>query len=180
MTTRMTFARGVAGAAMVVAVVSGVLCAFAFFTCVVPELRESLERFQIALLILFVASVSVSAICAGIVRSGEEPRKRSKVKEVLVRVALCLLLFMGPFFFTTGHVCHVKAKERASQQDMLLARDGYYENPYWEKQLLCDFLGVVCMGSWCLWLWAAFLFKLAESTAKMCRKYKSQEKGTNP
>lgn len=55
--------------AKVVAVSSGVLGSLALFICVVPELRESHERFQIAMLILFVASVSVSAICAGIVRS---------------------------------------------------------------------------------------------------------------
>ena len=178
MNTRMMFARAVAGAAMVVAVVSGVLGALAFFTCVVPELRGSHERFQIAMLILFVASVSVSAICAGIARSGEAPRKRSEVKDVLVRVAFYLLFFMGPFFLTEGHRYHVKAKERESQQDMLLARDGYYENPYWEKHWLCDFLGVVCLGSWSLWLWSAFLFKLAESTADVCRKFKSQSNGT--
>ena len=165
--------------AKVVAVSSGVLGSLALFTCVVPELRESHERFQIAMLILFVASVSVSAICAGIVRSGEAPRKRSKVKSILVRVAPYLLLFMGLFFLTEGHVYHVKAKGRKSQQDMLLARDGYCENPYWEKQLLCDFLGVVCLGSCGLWLWSAFLFKLAESTANVCRKSKSQSKGIN-
>ena len=179
MNKRMMFARAVAGAARVIAVLSGVLGALAFFTCVVPELRESHERFQIAMLILFVASVSVSAICAGIVRSGEEPRRRSRVKTIFVRVAFYLLFLMGPFFLTTGHGYYVKAKERESQQDMLLARDGHYENPYGEKQRLCDFLGVVCLGSWGLWLLAAFLLKLAESTANVCRKLKSQSKGTN-
>ena len=178
MTTRMMFARAVAGWAKVVAVVSSVLGALAFFTCVVPEQEENLERFQIAMLILFLASVSMSAICAGIVRSAEPPRKRSIAKEVVVRVAFCLLFFMGPFFLTEGHLYHIKAKERESQQDMLLARDGYYENPYWERQWLCDFLGIVCLGSWIVWLWSSFLFKLAESTANVCCKYKSQPKGT--
>ena len=45
--------------AKVVAVSLGVLGSLALFTCVVPELRESHERFQIAMLILFVASLNL-------------------------------------------------------------------------------------------------------------------------
>ena len=90
--------------AKVVAVSSGVLGSLALFTCVVPELRESHERFLIAMLILFVASVSVSAICAGIVRSSEAARgvwfegresRRTYLIKTLVYIGSTLLLLFG-------------------------------------------------------------------------------------
>ncbi len=170
MNARKTVMRSVAFTAMAVAVFSGILGTLALFISVVPEWEKGLARFQIASLILFLVSVSLYAVCAGIVRSGEAPRKGSKAKTICVRVAFYLLFLLGPLFLTVGHSYYVKAKERASQQDMLLARDGYYENPYWEKQQLCDFLGIASLGSWCAWIGSAFLFKVAGSIAGKCRK----------
>ena len=159
-------ARTIAKVSMAVAAFSGVLGAIALFVCVVPWQEEGLACFQIVMLVLFLVSVSLCAVSSGIARSGEAPCKRSRAKALFARGASCLLFLMGIFFLVAGHGYYVRAMERESQQNVLLARDGHYENPYWEKSWLCDFLGIASLGSWCLWHWLSFLSKVAESTAR--------------
>ena len=167
------------------AVAFGVLWLFSASICVVPELEAANSRFCLLMLILSLTAASLSAVFAGVARARDRWSNRSiqsstlrsttngkmamvlrkSTRNCLWKMALCLLPIIGVGFLTVGHIYHVKAKVRKSQQGMYLERDGHYENPYWERQTICDLLGMACIGGWGLWCWLSFLGKCAELTS---------------
>ena len=164
------------------AVAFGVLWLFSASISVVPELEAANSRFCLLMLILSLTAASLSAVFAGVARARDRWSNRSiqsstllsttnekmamalrkSTRNCLWKMALCLLPLIGAGFFAVGHMYYVMAKGRESQQNMYLERDGHYENPYWERQTICDFLGMACIGGWGLWCWLSFLGKCAE------------------
>ncbi len=164
------------------AVAFGVLWLFSASISVVPELEAANSRFCLLMLILSLTAASLSAVFAGVARARDRWPIRSiqsstlrsttngkmamvlrkSTRNCLWKMALCLLPLIGAGFLSVGHMYYVMAKGRESQQNIYLERDGHYENPYWERQTICDFLGMACIGGWGLWCWLSFLGKCAE------------------
>ena len=70
---------------------------------------------------------------------------------------------------STGHSLYVRAQVRESERNEILKKHGYYENPYWELHLLCDIGGMACFGMLGLWVYVAFLHKVAELLSRGAR-----------
>ena len=129
---------------------------------VAPWQEEEHQKFSLFLACGFLLLASLTAILYGVIK-GCKPRIRdSKAKRVFSWILFFALLFAGSDLLTEGHAFYVKAKQRESEQKVILRDNGYYENPYWTWHSLCDIGGVACFGILGLWIYAAFLYKVAE------------------
>ena len=133
---------------------------------VVPWLEETFRRLSLFLTCGFLLFISLTAILYGVIKGCEPRIKDSKAKRVSAWILFFALLFAGSDLLTEGHVFYVKAKQRESERKVILRDNGYYENPYWTWHSLCDTGGVACFGILGLWLYAAFLHKVAELVSR--------------
>ena len=136
------------------------------FITVVPWQEEEHQRVLLFLACVFLLLVSLTAILYGVIKGCEPRIKDSKAKRVSAWILFFALLFAGSDLLTEGHAFYVKAKQRESEQKVILRDNGYYENPYWTWHSLCDTGGVACFGILGLWLYAAFLHKVAELVSR--------------
>lgn len=159
------------------AVVLGVFTLMAWAVTVAPWQEESwyalCARTSVATLVL----AMLSAAFRGIVRAKQPPQKTARWKRIAVRVAFWLLIPLGAVTLSEGHVCHVKAEQLEAQQQEILARTGYYHNPYWDWQLVCDALGYACFGGWLLWTWLALVAQASGSVASWVGKHNAARFG---
>jgi hypothetical protein len=136
---------------------------------VAPKLEEAHHTIAIVLSCGFLFFVSSSAILYGIA-NGCNPRiKDSKAKRVVARLLFFVLIFAGVSLMNTGHSLYVQAKVRESERNEILEKHGHYENPYWEQHFLCDIGGIACFGILGLWIYVAFLHKVAELLSRGAR-----------
>jgi len=159
------------------AVAIGVFTLMMWAVTVAPWQEESwyalCARMSVAMLVL----AMLSAAFRGIVRARKMPQATARWKRIVVRVAFWLLIPLGAIALSEGHVSHVKAKQLEAQQQEILARTGYYHNPYWDRQLVCDALGYACFGGWLLWTWLALVAQASESVASWVGKHKAARFG---
>ena len=87
----------------------------------------------------------------------------------MARLLFFVLIFAGVHLMNTGHSLYVQAKVRESEKTEILEKHGRYENPYWEQHLLCDQGGIACFGILGLWVYVAFLHKVAELLSRGAR-----------
>jgi len=157
--------RGTATTCTYLAIALGVFTLMMWAVDVVPWCRDAhyawCQRMTFCTLVL----ASLSAAFRGIARAKHPPQKTARWKRIAVRVAFWLLIPLGVIAFSEGHVCHVKAKQLEAQQVEILARTGYYHNPYRDRQHVCDALGYACFGGWILWTWFALVAQASESVA---------------
>jgi hypothetical protein len=134
-----------------------------------PKQEEAHQTIAIVLSCGFLFFVSSSAILYGIA-NGCKPRiKDSKAKRVVAWLLFFVLIFAGVSLMNTGHSLYVKAKVRESEKTEILEKHGHYENPYWEQHFLCDIGGIACFGILGLWIYVAFLHKVAELLSRGAR-----------
>lgn len=136
---------------------------------VAPKLEEAHQTISMVLSCGFLFFVSSSAILYGIA-NGCKPRiKDSEAKRVVARLLFFVLIFAGVGLLNTGHSLYVEAKVRESERNEILEKHGRYENPYWELHLPCDIGGIACFGILGLWIYVAFLHKVAELLSRGAR-----------
>lgn len=129
---------------------------------VAPRLEETFQRFSLLLVCGFLLFVSLTAILYGVAKGCKPRIKDSKTKRVFTWILFFALIFAGSSLLTEGHAFYVRAKQRESERKVILKDNGHYENPYWTWHRLCDIGGVACFGILGLWIYAAFLYKVAE------------------
>ena len=133
---------------------------------VAPRLEETFQRFSLLLVCGFLLFVSLTAILYGVAKGCKPRIKDSKTKRVFTWILFFSLIFAGSSLLTEGHVFHAKAKVRESEKTEILREHGYYENPYQTLRSLCDICGMACFGMLGLWIYAAFLNKVAELVSR--------------
>lgn len=134
------------------AVILGVLFLLMSAVDVVPEGQSTHNLVCLSLAAAAFAAATLAAIVRGVKRArGVVAGHRAAWRCLVGRIVFCLLPFVGAMLLTAGHAYHVRAKERAAQQELILAREGYFSNPYWEYQAWCDCLGIACLVGWGVW-----------------------------
>jgi hypothetical protein len=145
-----------------VAIAFGLIWALDSFVTIVPWQEEMQQRILLTEGVVFLLFVSLSAIIYGVAKGCKPQVSESKAKRRFALLLVFVLIFAGSTLLSSGHTLYVKAKVRESNQKEILRKHGYYENPYWTLHSLCDFGGLTCFGILGLWIYIAFLHKVAE------------------
>jgi len=151
------------------AVALGVGFLFTGIVTVAPWQQESFNRACLVFLIESLTVATLAAVFRGVARAQCPSPKRTGWRSVVGRVVFWLLIPLGAIAFTEGHACHVRAKRLDAQMTEIVAQTGYYYNPYWERQWLCDLLDGALVGGFALWTWLALFTRTAESAARARR-----------
>ena len=134
------------------AVILGVLFLLMSAVDVTPEGRSAHNAFCLSFVAAAFAAATLVAVIRGLKRArGGVAGQRAAWKRLVGRIVFCLLPFVGAMLLTAGHAYHVRAKERAAQQELILAHEGHFSNPYWDYQAWCDCLGIACLVGCVVW-----------------------------
>ena len=134
------------------AVILGVLFLLMSAVDVAPAGQSTHNLVCLSLAAAAFAAATLAAVLRGVKRArGVVAGQRAAWKRLVVRIVFCLLPFAGIMLLSAGHAYQVRAKERAARQELILAREGHFSNPYWEYQAWCDCLGLVCLAGCGVW-----------------------------
>jgi len=147
------------------AIAVGVFTLMMWAVTVAPWECEAWQALCGRMSVVTLALATFAALFRGIARARRTPNEPARWRRIAVRVVFWLLIPLGAIALSEGHVCYVKAQLLEAQMQEILARTGYYHNPYWWWHSVCDLLGYACFGGWLLWTWLALVAQASECVA---------------